>query len=79
MAVILTTIENVPGKEIQEILGVVTSSSDGNEKNVDDALKKLGENASKIGANAVIGIRIAITNLRRNNLKLCAYGTAVTI
>jgi uncharacterized protein YbjQ (UPF0145 family) len=42
-----------------------------------EVLKRLGENARKLGANAVVGTRFGSTQLLAGALDIFAYGTAV--
>jgi uncharacterized protein YbjQ (UPF0145 family) len=48
----------------------------GNEARL-DVLKRLGENARGLGANAVVGVRFGSTQLLPSTLDIFAYGTAV--
>lgn len=44
-----------------------------------DVLRRLGENARKLGANAVVATRFGSTQLLPSTLDIFAYGTAVVV
>lgn len=44
-----------------------------------DAISKLGQVASKKGANAVIGMRFDCREVGPTHIELCAYGTAAVV
>jgi uncharacterized protein YbjQ (UPF0145 family) len=54
---LLVTIPELPGRRYN-VLGIVSASQ--GQVSLDQALNLLGDEASKIGADAVIGIQIAI-------------------
>ena len=68
---IVVTIESVPGKKITEVIGIV---SDSTFSHGDIPISRLAENAQKLGADAVVGLRM--NNTGSYNLY---YGTAVTL
>lgn len=43
------------------------------------ALERLKEKARALGANAVVGVRLATSSIARNAAEVMAYGTAVYI
>jgi hypothetical protein len=54
---LLVTIPELPGRRYN-VLGIVSASQGG--VSLDQALNHLGDEASKVGADAVIGIQMAI-------------------
>ena len=44
-----------------------------------DVLKKLGENAREVGANAIVGTRFGSTQVMPGTLDIFAFGTAVIV
>jgi len=105
--VILATTDQVPGREIVEVLGVVSASVamarwfgadlmagirdffGGRVKEyeklmrdaTDEVFKKLAEEAKKMGANAVVGIKMFSPEIggERRVGEVVAYGTAVKL
>lgn len=102
---IILTIENIPGKEIKEVKGLVKGSTircRNIGKDIGSSLKNLigGEmvgynemliearqiaidrmifEAEKIGANAIIGMRLMSASIASGTAEMVAYGTAVVI
>lgn len=102
---IVTTSENIPGKKIKKIIGIVRgntvrSRNIGHDivaglKNIvggeiktytdlisqsrDEALKRMVENAKKLGADAVINVRFSTSTVMAGASEMLAYGTAVKI
>ncbi|GAA5185890.1 heavy metal-binding domain-containing protein [Ferrimonas gelatinilytica] len=102
---ILTTIETIPGKEIGEVLGVVTgnvvqSKHFGRDimaglKNLvggelrgytemltearEIALSRLQEEAQRLGADAVVGLRFTTSAIMDGSSELLVFGTAVRL
>ncbi len=44
-----------------------------------EALRRLAENAKKMGANAVLGVRVVVHKVSGNVFEVYAYGTAAEI
>jgi len=102
---IITNIENVPGRTIVEHFGLVTGSSI-RAKNVfqdygaslrnilggemksytklleetrQEALKRMIEQAQKLGANAIVNTRFATSDITQGASEIYVYGTAVKV
>lgn len=83
---IITTTQNVEGQQVVEYLGIVsaaviTALPGGNKATqrgwkagVDDACKLLEQQASDLGADAVIAV-----SMQLQGMNLCAIGTAVKL
>jgi len=102
---VLTTTENIPGKEILDILGIARGSTVrarniGRDffagiKNIiggelseytklqaesrEQALQRMVEDGERIGADAIINIRISTSVITQGAAEILAYGTAVKI
>lgn len=102
---ILSTTENIPNKEITEILGIARGSTVrarhlGNDffaglKNIvggeiseysnllnqsrDQAVQRMTKDAEKMGANAIINIRLTTSMVMQATSEVLAYGTAVKL
>lgn len=102
---ILTTTENIPGKEIEQILGVARGStvrarSIGRDifaglKNIiggeiseytklqaqsrEQALQRMENDAKKLGADAIVNVRLATSMVMQGASEILAYGTAVKL
>jgi len=100
---IVTTIENIPGREIKEVLGVVfgscvqtkhigkdiraglrtvvggeaTTYTELMEESRRTAMERMIEDAKKLGADTVIGMRYATAQTMHGAAELIAFGTAV--
>ncbi|WP_017873772.1 heavy metal-binding domain-containing protein [Candidatus Caldatribacterium saccharofermentans] len=100
---LLSTLESIPGKEVQEVLGVVCGSTirarwlgkdivaalrtlvGGEIKEYTEmlaaarkiALERMVEEARKLGADAVLGVRLATSLVMSGAAEIIAYGTAV--
>ncbi len=105
MDVLMTTIEQVPGKRVVRVLGLVKGASvrarDVRQdivagiKNVvggelseytkliaearEEALDRMCAQAEANGANAVVGVRFATSEVASGAAELLAYGTAVVL
>lgn len=102
---IITTTENIPNKEITEILGIARGSTV-RARNVakdifaalkgvvggeiseytklqadsrEQALQRMYKDAEKMGADAVINVRMTTSMVMQGASELLAYGTAVKI
>ena len=99
----ITTTENIPGREVKEVLGVVFGSCvqtkhmgkdigaglrtivGGEAKAYTElmeearrtAMQRMLEDAKKLGADAVIGMRYATAQTMHGAAELIAFGTAV--
>ncbi|WP_438318818.1 YbjQ family protein [Candidatus Caldatribacterium sp. SIUC1] len=102
---LLSTLESIPGKDIQEVLGVVCGSTirarwlgkdimaalrtlvGGEIKEYTEmlsaarriALERMVEEARKLGADAVLGVRLATSMVMSGAAEIIAYGTAVRL
>ena len=101
----LTTTENVPGREVKEILGIARGSTVrarhiGRDitalfKNIvggeieeytqlqaesrEQALERMTKDAEKLGADAIINIRMMTSMVSQGAAEILVYGTAVTL
>ena len=71
----LTTTHSIENQEL-ELLGLVKGLSSAGEQAFDEALKSLQEEATRIKADAVIGIQCSICP-SNNQTQMLVYGTAV--
>ena len=105
MSVILTTTENLPGRDVSEILGIARGSTV-RARNIgrditalfkmliggelaeytklqadarEQALQRLAADAERLGADAVIGVRITTSMIATGTAEIAAYGTAVKL
>ncbi len=69
---IMASLRNIVGGEIREYSELLQQSRR-------YALEKLKEEARKLGANAVIGIRFSTASIMGGAAEILAYGTAVVI
>jgi|SRR5690554_638046 len=102
---ILTTTENIPGKETIEILGIARGSTVrarniGRDifaaiKNVvggeiseytqlqaesrEQALQRMIQDAEKLGADAIVNVKLSTSMIMQGAAEILAYGTAVKI
>ncbi len=102
---ILTTSNNIPGREIKEALGLAKGNTvrakhigkdilaglrnivGGEIKEYTEALseareialKRMTEEAEKLGADAIVGIRFTTSQIMGGAAELLVYGTAVKI
>lgn len=100
---IITTTEQVPNKEIVEVLGVARGSTVrarhiGNDilaglKNIvggeieeytklqaqsrEQALQRMTEDAEKLGADAIVNVRMSTSMIMQGAAEILVYGTAV--
>ena len=99
----VTTTDNMPGREIKEVLGIVfgscvqtkhigkdiraglrtvvggeaTTYTELMEEARRTSMQRMIEDAKKIGANAVVGMRYATAQTMHGAAELIAFGTAV--
>ena len=102
---IISTIDEVPDKQIAEILGIargstVRAKNIGKDifagfKNIiggeiheytklqadsrEEAMKRMIDDAEKLGADAIIGVRLTTSMVTQGAAEILAYGTAVKI
>ena len=102
---ILATTENVPGREVAEVLGVVRGNTIrarhfgkdilaffrnlvGGEiaeytklmgESREQAIDRMTERATELGADAIIGMRITTSMVMSNASEILVYGTAVRL
>ena len=102
---ITSTIDEVPDKEISEILGIargstVRAKNIGKDifagfKNIiggeiheytklqadsrEEAMKRMVDDAERLGADAIVGIRLTTTMVTQGAAEILAYGTAVKL
>jgi uncharacterized protein YbjQ (UPF0145 family) len=102
---IVTTIMDVPGKQVEKTLGIVTGNTirakhigkdivaglrnivGGEIKEYTEmlsdarreAIRRMEENAKKLGADAVIGVRMTTATVSSMSAEILAYGTAVKL
>lgn len=73
----LTTTHAIENQEL-ELLGLVKGLSSSREQAFDEALKRLQEEATRLKADAVIGIQCSICPSSNNQTQqMLVYGTAV--
>jgi uncharacterized protein YbjQ (UPF0145 family) len=102
---VITNLENVPGKKIARHLGLVRGSTVrakhiGRDimagfKNIiggeiksythlmdearDEAIERMAQEAKKLGANAVVNVRLSTASIMQGAAEIFAYGTAVVM
>ncbi len=69
---IFAGLKNIVGGEISEYTKLQADSRD-------QALQRLEQDASRLGANAVVNLRFTTTMVMQGCSEMLAYGTAVTI
>ena len=67
---ILASIKNLVGGEVREYTKLMAQSRE-------QALDRLKENASKLGADAVLNVRFTTSTIAQGTAEILAYGTAV--
>ncbi|WP_455542424.1 YbjQ family protein [Intestinibacter sp.] len=102
---IIVTTEQIPGKEIKEVVGVLSAGTVQSKNFGKDigaglkglvggemksytammeeareiALNRLIDKASKVGANAIVGMRFMTSSIIQGASEVIAYGTAVVV
>lgn len=102
---IVTTTENVPNREIAEILGIARGSTVRSRNAVRDftaglknliggeleeytklqadsreqAMQRMIKDAEKLGADAIVNVRLATSVITQGAAEILAYGTAVKL
>ncbi|MCS7099332.1 MAG: YbjQ family protein [Sulfolobales archaeon] len=69
---ILALFRNIAGGEIVEYTELLAGSRD-------EALRRMVEKAKSMGANAVVGVRLATSSIMSGAAEVVAYGTAVVL
>jgi uncharacterized protein YbjQ (UPF0145 family) len=69
---VLAFFRNVVGGEVHEYTKLMAESRE-------QALDRMVEEATSLGANAVVGVRFASSEITTNAAEILAYGTAVQI
>lgn len=69
---ILALMRNLVGGEITEYTKLLAESRE-------QALDRMAEEAKKLGANAVVGVRFSTSEVASHAAEIIAYGTAVII
>lgn len=69
---IVASIKNITGGEIEEYTQMIAESRE-------QAIDRMVENATELGANAVVGLRFSTTSVMSGAAEILAYGTAVVI
>lgn len=69
---LLAMFRNVVGGEVHEYTKLLAESRE-------HALDRMVEEAESLGANAVVGMRFATSEVARNAAEILAYGTAVVV
>ncbi len=102
---IITTLEHLPGREVKEVLGLVSGNTirarwlgkdivaalrtlvGGEVKEYTEmmskaraiAIERMEEEARKLGADAVLGVRLSTSMVMSGAAEIIAYGTAVKL
>ena len=102
---LMSNIETIPGREVQEILGVVSGSTVrakhigrdfmaglrnivGGELTAytellqearGEAIERMKQQASEMGADAIVNVRFSTSSIAQGAAELFAYGTAVRL
>ena len=69
---IMASLRNIAGGEIEEYTKMLAESRE-------QALDRMVEDAQKLGANAIIGVRFTTSSMMQGAAELLAYGTAVRV
>jgi uncharacterized protein YbjQ (UPF0145 family) len=69
---ILAALRNIVGGEIREYTKLMAESRE-------QALDRLTDEATRLGANAIVGLRFSTSYLSAGAAELLAYGTAVVV
>ncbi len=69
---ILAALRNIVGGEITEYTKLLGESRE-------QALDRMSEEAKKLGANAIVGVRFSTSEVATHAAEILAYGTAVVI
>ena len=69
---IMASLRNVVGGEIEEYTKLMAESRE-------QALDRMSEEAMKLGANAIVGVKFSTTEVMGRAAEILVYGTAVVI
>ncbi len=69
---ITAVMKNITGGEIREYTKLLAESRE-------QALDRMREEATKLGGNAVVGVRFMTSEIMNNAAEILAYGTAVVV
>jgi len=69
---ILAVLRNIAGGEIEEYTKMMAESRE-------QCLDRMREEAEKLGANAIIGVRFTTSSMMQGAAELLVYGTAVRV
>ena len=69
---LLACLRNLVGGEIVEYTKLLGESRE-------QALDRMGEEAKKLGANAIVGVRFSTSEIATHAAEILAYGTAVVV
>lgn len=69
---ILAGLKNLIGGEIKSYSDLLNASRD-------EAIDRMKEQAKKMGADAVVGVRMTTSNVMQGSAEILAYGTAVKL
>ena len=69
---ITAAFKNITGGEIREYTKLLAEARE-------QCLDRMREEAAKLGANAVVGVRFMTSGVMQNAAELLAYGTAVVV
>ena len=69
---ITAAMKNITGGEIREYTKLMAESRE-------QAMDRMREEAAKLGANAVIGVRFVTSEIMQSAAELLVYGTAVVV
>ncbi len=67
---IFSNIKNLTGGELGHYSKLIENS-------VDDSMKIMESEAEKLGADAILGVRLSTTSVTQGGAEIIAYGTAV--
>ena len=69
---VIATLRTVIGGEISEYTKMLAQARD-------ESLRRMEEDAQKLGANAIVSVRFSTSSIMRGAAELLAYGTAVVV
>ncbi|MFA4646016.1 heavy metal-binding domain-containing protein [Pyrococcus kukulkanii] len=69
---ILATLRNIKGGEVKEYTQMMAEARE-------EALRRMALHAKQLGANAVVNVRFATSNVSSGTAEVYAYGTAVVV
>jgi len=76
---IVTTTEQVPGRNVTTIHGIVRGYTELSTESRERAEKRMKSEAKSIGADAIIGVRFMTAKDTDGSTEVLAYGTAVSL